>query len=84
VSWIDGVGLRPEVIRVLRIPEPNGSRSRPAVVTGSVFLGDCIQVITRLATGEEAVAQIPRGQEQFQSGDAVHISWQAADEITFP
>jgi ABC-type Fe3+/spermidine/putrescine transport system ATPase subunit len=84
VNWIDGIGLRPEVIRIVRTPETNGMCSRPAIVTGSVFLGDCMQVITRLATGGEAVAKIPRGPEQFQTGESVHLCWQATDELTFP
>jgi ABC-type Fe3+/spermidine/putrescine transport system ATPase subunit len=83
VNWIDGIGVRPESTRVAREPEPNGARSRSAIVTGTVFLGDCIQVVARLATGEQAMAQVPRAQGAFRIGDAVHISWNAQDEMKF-
>jgi ABC-type Fe3+/spermidine/putrescine transport system ATPase subunit len=83
VNWIDGIGVRPESTRVAREPEANGARTRRAVVTGTVFLGDCVQVLARLATGEQAVAQVPRGLAAFQSGDIVHISWYAQDEMKF-
>jgi ABC-type Fe3+/spermidine/putrescine transport system ATPase subunit len=84
VNWIDGIGVRPESTRVAREPEANGACSRSAVVTGTVFLGDCVQVLARLATGEQAVAQVARGQAAFGVGDIVHISWHAQDEMKFP
>jgi hypothetical protein len=56
----------------------------PGVVTGSVFLGDCVQVMVRLHSGEDAVAQLPRRAALFQPGDAVQFCWSAADEMTFP
>lgn len=84
VNWIGGIGVRPEVTRIARHPEPNDARSRPAVVTGTVFLGDCIQVIARLATGEEAVAQVARADGGVRAGDPVHLCWDAADEMIFP
>jgi ABC-type Fe3+/spermidine/putrescine transport system ATPase subunit len=81
VNWIGGVGVRPEAIRVERAGAGSG---RAATVTGSVFLGDSVQVMTRLATGEEAVAQVPRPTAPFTAGDAVELSWHASDEMTFP
>ncbi len=86
VNWIGGVGLRPEATRIARdgMPHPDSSPHwRPATVTGSVFLGDCVQVLTRLATGEEAVAQVPRECGPFQPGDAVRVWWHPADEMLF-
>jgi ABC-type Fe3+/spermidine/putrescine transport system ATPase subunit len=59
-------------------------RTAPGVVTGSVFLGDCVQVLVRLHSGEDAVAQLPRRDALFQPGDAVQFCWSAADEMTFP
>jgi hypothetical protein len=54
------------------------------VVTGSVFLGDCVQVLVRLHSGEDTVAQLPRRAALFQPGDPVQLTWSAADEMTFP
>jgi spermidine/putrescine transport system ATP-binding protein len=83
VNWIGDAGIRPESTRISRAPEANGSRSVPAVVTGSVFLGDCVHVLARLASGEEAVARVPRGRETFLSGDSVHVCWDPSDEMKF-
>jgi ABC-type Fe3+/spermidine/putrescine transport system ATPase subunit len=81
VNWIDGVGIRPEATRIAREAQNHGAKSFPALVTDSVFLGDCFQVIVRLATGEEAVAQVQRSSDVFQPGESVHICWNPADEI---
>src|SRR2546426_10065368 len=81
VNWIGGVGVRPETTRIARGAENHGARSSPAMVTDSVFLGDCFQVVGRLASGEEAVAQVHRSSAVFQPGEAVHICWSPADEI---
>jgi spermidine/putrescine transport system ATP-binding protein len=83
VNWIGGIGVRPEATRVAREAEPNGARSVPASVTGLVFLGDRIQVLARLQTGEEVVAQVPRTLGTFQAGDAVKVSWDTCDEMKF-
>jgi len=83
VNWIGGVGVRPEATRLARNGSVPDDPSRPATVTGSVFLGDCIHVLARLSTGEEAVAQVPREAGPFQPGDAVHVWWHPADEMRF-
>jgi ABC-type Fe3+/spermidine/putrescine transport system ATPase subunit len=95
INWISGAGIRPEAVRLLRAgqfasgdiapgePRPP-DRAAPGVVTGSVFLGDCVQVLVRLRSGEDAVAQLPRRAALFQPGDAVQFCWSAADEMTFP
>jgi ABC-type Fe3+/spermidine/putrescine transport system ATPase subunit len=84
VNWIGGVGVRPEATRIARIPENHGARSTPAMVTDSVFLGDCFQVLVRLASGEEAVAQVHRSFATFMPGESAHICWSPADEILVP
>jgi ABC-type Fe3+/spermidine/putrescine transport system ATPase subunit len=84
LNWIDGVGLRPEATRLSPNGVLPGARSRAATVTGSVFLGDCIHVIARLDTGEEAVAQVSRECREFQPGQAVHVWWSPEDEMQFP
>jgi spermidine/putrescine transport system ATP-binding protein len=84
VNWIGGVGVRPEATRIARTPENHGARSSPARVTNSVFLGDCFQVLVRLDTGEDAVAQVNRSFATFVPGESVHICWSPADEILVP
>jgi ABC-type Fe3+/spermidine/putrescine transport system ATPase subunit len=83
VNWIDGVGLRPEVTRLSRTRPSNGGRCRPATVTGSVFLGNCVHVLARLETGEETVAEIPRSNGTYNSGEAIHVCWNPSDEMIF-
>jgi len=83
VNWIDGVGLRPEVTRLSRTRPSNGGRCRPATVTGSVFLGNCVHVLARLETGEETVAEIPRSNGVYNSGEAIHVCWNPSDEMIF-
>ncbi len=78
VNWIGGVGLRPEATRISR-----DGAGEPATVAGCVFLGDCVQVIARLESGENAVAQIPRAAAEFQAGESVRVSWDPADEMRF-
>src|SRR5580698_2111413 len=80
VNWIDGVGLRPEVTRLQRQLPTNGTRHREATVTGSVFLGNCVHVITRLASGEDAVAEVSRSNGAYQTGESVYVCWNPSDE----
>ena len=88
VNWIDGVGLRPEVTRIARTEPSNGGRFRPATVTGSVFLGNCVHVLTRLENGEDVVAEIPRDDSfkpgTYQTGERIHVCWNPSDEMIFP
>ncbi len=82
VNWIDGVGLRPEVLRLVR-GAPVGGPFREATVLRSVFLGNCLQVHLRLASGEEVVAEIARSAEMFQAGVSVYACWRSADQMEF-
>ena len=83
VNWIDGIGLRPEVTGIAR-QAPADAVSRAATVVHSTFLGNCIQVMARLDSGEQAVAELARGNDAFQTGEAVHLYWKPADEMRFP
>lgn len=81
MNWIDGVGLRPESVRLSREPSAG---SRCAVVTGRTFLGSVIYVEARLENGETCSAQAVNGTAAFAPGEAVHISWSKADELRLP
>ena len=83
VNWIGETGLRPEATRIGRPGERTGSCRRAAVVSGTVFLGNCVHVLAKLESGEETVAEVPRELAQFQKGDAVEICWHPADEMRF-
>ena len=81
MNWIGGVGLRPESLRISR--EANGG-SRAAAVTESVFLGNVVHVQARLESGETCTAQTAHDAAPFRPGDAVHVSWNEAEELRFP
>jgi len=83
VNWIGDAGLRPEATRIRRPGERDGACWRPGVVTGSVFLGNCIHVMARLESGEEAVSEVPRELGVFRTGEAVEICWHPQDEMKF-
>ena len=83
VNWIDGFGLRPESLRLARVA-PSTDSCRPATVLRSVFLGNCLQVHVRLASGAEAIAEVERSEENFRPGEAVFAFWRSADEMVFP
>jgi len=83
VNWIGKIGVRPESTRIARGPADSGCPAVSAVVTGSTFLGDCVEIFVRLDTGEDAVAQVARGAAPFEPGEAVRVCWNAADEMSF-
>jgi ABC-type Fe3+/spermidine/putrescine transport system ATPase subunit len=78
MNWIGSVGLRPEVTRVAAQPTDG---SVPATVVDSVFLGNCVHVQLRLASGETVVAETSRQDAAFRAGDTVHVWWRAEDEL---
>jgi ABC-type Fe3+/spermidine/putrescine transport system ATPase subunit len=81
VNWINGVGVRPEATQVAHGDPPGGVRALPALVENAVFLGNCIHVETRLATGEQVVAEVSRFNGVFRQGEHVHVWWREADEL---
>jgi spermidine/putrescine transport system ATP-binding protein len=83
VNWIDGAGVRPEALRLARALPANGHSYREATVVRSVFLGNCVQVQLRLADGAGVVAEAPRSEESFHSGESVYVCWRRADEMLF-
>ncbi len=83
VNWIGPIGVRPEATRIAHRGGPGSQRQAPGLVTGSVFLGDCVEVLVRLDSGEDVVAQVPRSAANFKPDDAVHICWDAAEELSF-
>ena len=81
MNWIDGIGVRPESTCISRTAPADGAPSRRAQVTRSVFLGNLLQVYTRLDSGEEAIVEIARSNRAFAEGEQVFLHWRAQDEI---
>jgi spermidine/putrescine transport system ATP-binding protein len=80
MNWIDGVGLRPEALRISREEAANRRRG---VVLGSVFLGSVVLVEARLDSGETCTAQIAHDAAVYRAGESVQMSWSEADELRF-
>jgi ABC-type Fe3+/spermidine/putrescine transport system ATPase subunit len=82
VNWLGGAGVRPEAIRVSRNASSGG---RAAVVEDQTFLGNCVHLTAKLAAdGSLCTVEMAQQQCNFQTGEAVYLSWEAADEFRTP
>lgn len=84
MNWVNSTGIRPECTRVAPVPPGHDVRTTPALVEDSIFLGNCVHVRARLATGEQFVAEVHRTTPQFTPGDRVHLWWEPSDELHLP
>jgi ABC-type Fe3+/spermidine/putrescine transport system ATPase subunit len=84
VNWIGDAGIRPEATRIVEGAEGRSERAVAATIIESVFLGDRVQVLVKLASGQQAIAQVNRSSTTFQPGQSVQICWDAADEMKLP
>jgi spermidine/putrescine transport system ATP-binding protein len=82
LNWIDGVGVRPETTRISKQPAGSDTRSRPATILQSTFLGNVVHVEVRLADGQTLVAEVAHHDNSFAIGDPVHVWWRHSDELT--
>lgn len=81
VNWMQGVGVRPEAVRVSRQSPSDAARSHPATVQASSFLGNCIHLQTTLQNGVSVVAEIPHQACDFRAGEQVYVWWNPDDEF---
>jgi spermidine/putrescine transport system ATP-binding protein len=81
MNWIGDAGVRPESLRLSR----NGGQFRAtARVEQSLFLGNSVQVMLKLESGESATAELTGVETDFSPGEVVHVNWSSADEMRFP
>ncbi len=80
MNWVDGVGIRPECVRVTRDPVSNVRTGRIAHTT---FLGPHRHLAIQLESGEVITAQTAAA-APFEAGEAVQVFWEPADELRFP
>ena len=83
INWINGIGVRPEAVRLGRSYPENGARTQVAVVENAIFLGNCQHVESRLKSGELVLSETSRA-ETYCAGDPVHLWWTGSDELVFP
>ena len=81
MNWIDGVGVRPEAIRVT--PQAPPGQARAATVVRSSFLGNCLHIEAALKTGETVLVETSRFEPGFAPGDSVYVWWRPCDELQF-
>lgn len=82
VNWVGSVGVRPESTRISRDEPLKGVRVVRGVVEESTFLGNCMHVSARTASGESVVAEVARPDATFVSGEHVHLWWHEGDELS--
>jgi spermidine/putrescine transport system ATP-binding protein len=80
VNWVGGTAIRPECMRISEAA-PEGVRCFRATVTGATFLGNSVQISTRLDNGSTCVVEASAGVEGFRPGDTVHVWWNPRDEM---
>jgi spermidine/putrescine transport system ATP-binding protein len=84
VNWLEGAGVRPEAVRVSRTAPVAADRAARAVVEGQTFLGNCIHLNAKLDNGSACVAEMAQQECDFNPGERIYLSWQAADEFRVP
>ncbi len=80
VNWLNGVGVRPEAMRVSRNIPSNG-RQASAAVESQAFLGNCVHLHTTLPDGAACTIEMAQRECDFQPGETVYLTWDAADEF---
>ena len=81
VNWLNGAGVRPEAVRVSRNAPLDGEHAAAATVKATTFLGNCMHVEGKLASGEQCVAELPQHACDFQPGEQVYMWWRPSDEF---
>jgi spermidine/putrescine transport system ATP-binding protein len=84
VNWVNGAGLRPEVLRISRQFPEGDFRSLPATVHGCTFLGNRVHIETRLADGLPCTVELDEHRNGYEPGEAVHLWWKSSDELRVP
>ncbi|MGQ9633900.1 MAG: ABC transporter ATP-binding protein [Bryobacteraceae bacterium] len=84
MNWIDGAGIRPEAMRVVRGTAPSGAKFTQAELTAASFLGNLIRLEARLPGGACVTAEVRRLDGSFAPGERVTLWWRQQDELKFP
>jgi ABC-type Fe3+/spermidine/putrescine transport system ATPase subunit len=80
MNWVDGVGIRPECVRVSLAAVSNARRGR---IVHTTFLGPHRHLTIQLESGEVITVQTAAALA-FSTGETVQVSWDPADELRFP
>jgi ABC-type Fe3+/spermidine/putrescine transport system ATPase subunit len=80
VSWVDGIGLRPQRARLAAQPGPEPLKSLEGTIREAVYLGAAVRVEVRGASGERLWADLPPGPRP-QVGERAFVVWHPEDEL---
>lgn len=81
VNWLQGVGVRPEAVRISKEAPAADVRSVAGNIESTTFLGNSVRVQARVADGISCAAEV-RGQPSgFEPGERIHLWWHASDEL---
>ncbi len=83
MNWIGDLGVRPEATHIAAAA-PSGAASRPAHITGIVYLGAFVHIEACLESGESITAQVAPDAAAFTPGQSVQVWWNPTDELRFP
>ncbi len=81
MNWCNGVGVRPEALKICRGAPPDGHTPVHAVISRAIFLGPVTQIELRTASGDVLLAQVAQGGDVYKPGEAVQSWWNPADEL---
>ncbi|MBV8820713.1 MAG: TOBE domain-containing protein [Acidobacteriaceae bacterium] len=81
INWINGTALRPESIQLAREAPDSRVVSVPALVERSTFLGNRIQVETRLSSGQVCLVESSAQGAFYKPEERVYLWWHASDEL---
>jgi ABC-type Fe3+/spermidine/putrescine transport system ATPase subunit len=86
VNWVNGVGVRPEAVRVSAgdAPKGDGASVHGGVVEQCTFLGQSFHIEARLEDGTRIIAERPRRDGNVAAGQPVQLWWPAGDELRLP
>jgi ABC-type Fe3+/spermidine/putrescine transport system ATPase subunit len=79
MNWVDGLGIRPECVRVSRDARASGRHGR---ISHNTFLGPHNHVAIQLESGEVVTAQTAAA-AVFHAGETVQVAWEPNDELRF-
>jgi len=82
VNWYEGMGVRPEDLQIEHQAPDFHFQAKRCVVTNVWYLGNYSRVEVRLDSGEVFIAQISAASEFYKPGEAVHVWWEKADELS--
>ena len=75
--------FRAQILPIEIRPSKKGEAPRAFDTDEGIRPDTTVQVLAKLQTGEDAIAELPREESTFHPGDTVYVCWNPADEMSF-